>query len=151
MEPQEYRDGYEYLEMLHRQNQKETQSFNDFSGYLESRAREKGIPIRGQFELTPLCNLDCVMCYVHLDAARIAGQPLITVDQWKSLIRQAVDAGMLNAILTGGECLTYPGFDELWGSLFNELYQTSGSFFRAISPKTVHSFLLNKTSRWTNG
>ena len=35
---------------------------------------------------------------------------------------------------------------EPWGSLFNELCQTSGSFFRAISSGIVHSFPLNKTS-----
>ena len=39
---------------------------------------------------------------------------LLTVEQWKSLIKQAVDAGMMYATLTGGECLTYPGFDEIY-------------------------------------
>lgn len=27
---------------------------------------------------------------------------------------QAIDAGMIKAALSGGECLTYPGFDELY-------------------------------------
>ena len=31
-----------------------------------------------------------------------------------SLIRQAVDAGMLEATLTGGECLLYPEFDQVY-------------------------------------
>ena len=114
MDTLEYRDGYEYLDMLHRQNKKQTQSFGDFSGYLEAKARQQGIPIRGQFELTPLCNLNCVMCYVHQNAAQLAGQPLLTVEQWKSLMRQAYDAGMYTATLTGGECLTFPGFEELY-------------------------------------
>ena len=111
MDALEYRDGYEYLDMLRRQNKKQTQSFGDFSEYLEAKARQQGIPVRGQFELTPLCNLNCVMCYVHLNAAQ---QPLLTVEQWKGLMRQAYDAGMYTATLTGGECLTYPGFDELY-------------------------------------
>ena len=110
----EYSDGYEYLEMLRRQNQKQTQSFNEFSGYLEARARQQGIPVRGQFELTPLCNLNCCMCYVHRMPAQMDGQPLMTVQQWQGLMHQAYDAGMYAAILTGGECLTYPGFDELY-------------------------------------
>ena len=32
--------------------------------YQEQKARKAGIPLFGQFELTPLCNLDCKMCYV---------------------------------------------------------------------------------------
>ena len=110
----EPKEGYEYLEMLRQQNGKQTQSFNAFSEYLEARARKQGIPIHGQFELTPLCNLNCRMCYVHLNAAQLRSRPLLTVEQWKDLIHQAFEGGMFQAVLTGGECLTYPGFDELY-------------------------------------
>ena len=106
--------GYEYLDMLRRQNGKQTQNFTDFSVYLEARARKAGIPIHGQFELTPLCNLDCGMCYVHLSGDQLKGKTLLTPDRWKDLIRQAFDAGMFQATLTGGECLTYPGFEDVY-------------------------------------
>lgn len=105
--------------MLHRQNGKQTQNFWDFSEYLENKARKQGIPVHGQFELTPLCNLNCGMCYVHLNAEQMGGQSLLTVEQWKEAARQAAEAGMLSASLTGGECLTYPGFDELYLYLQN--------------------------------
>ena len=82
--------------------------------FMSLKAREKGIPYTGTFELTPLCNLDCKMCYVHLDKEQMRGRPLLTVEQWKSLMTQAAAAGMVKAKLTGGECLTYPGFDELY-------------------------------------
>ena len=82
--------------------------------FLSFKAREKGIPYSGSFELTPLCNLDCRMCYVHLTKEQMRGRELLSVDQWKSLMKQAKDAGMMKAKLTGGECLTYPGFDELY-------------------------------------
>ena len=82
--------------------------------YLDFKAREKGIPLSGTFELTPLCNLDCKMCYVHLNKDQMQGASLLTVEQWKSIIDQAVDGGMLYARLTGGECLTYPGFREIY-------------------------------------
>ena len=114
MDSLEYSNGYEYLDMLRRQNNKPVQNFNDFSGYLEARAREQGVPMRGQFELTPLCNLSCKMCYVHLNPAQMEGNGLLSVEQWKDLMRQAYDAGMISATLTGGECLTYPGFEELY-------------------------------------
>lgn len=107
-------NGYEYLEMLRQQNGKQTQSFSDFSVYLEAKARKSGIPIHGQFELTPLCNLNCGMCYVHLTREQMQEQPLLTPEQWKELMRQAFESGMFQATLTGGECLAYPGFEELY-------------------------------------
>ena len=82
--------------------------------FIDIKARKLGIPIHGTFELTPLCNLDCRMCYVHLNKDQLKDKKLLTAQQWKGLIDQAVDAGMLDATLTGGECLTYPGFDEIY-------------------------------------
>ena len=84
--------------------------------YLQAIARTRGIPLHGTFELTPLCNLDCRMCYVHLSASQLekTGGSLLTTAQWKQIMEQAADAGMLHATLTGGEALTYPGFDELY-------------------------------------
>jgi len=82
--------------------------------YLENKARKTCTPLKGTFELTPLCNLDCKMCYIHLDGATFPQSSLLSVDVWKELINQARKAGMLRATLTGGECLTFPGFDELY-------------------------------------
>ena len=82
--------------------------------FLNFKARDKGIPISGSFELTPLCNLNCKMCYVHLNKAQMQGEPLLPVARWKQIMQQAIDAGMMYARLTGGECLTYPGFQELY-------------------------------------
>ena len=93
------------------------QAVKEYVGY---KAREKNIPVSGGFELTPLCNLDCKMCYVHLTPVQLPKEhTLLTVEQWKDIIRQAVDAGMLYADVTGGECLTYPGFREVYEYLFS--------------------------------
>ena len=83
-------------------------------GYLSLKSREKGIPFTGTFELTPLCNLDCKMCYVHLTREQMGEAKLLEPEAWKKLMAQAIDAGMRKARLTGGECLTYPGFEELY-------------------------------------
>ena len=107
-------NGFEYIEDLRKQNGKQVQHFRAFSRYLEVKAREKGVPLSGQFELTPLCNFSCRMCYVHLDADQLSGRKVLSTDTWKGLMRQAWEAGMLHASMTGGECLTYPGFDELF-------------------------------------
>lgn len=84
------------------------------SRYHEQKARQKGVPLQGMFELTPLCNLDCKMCYVHLNRDQMGETELLSVEQWESIMRQAHEMGMMHATLTGGECLTYPGFDELY-------------------------------------
>ena len=53
------------------------------------------------------------------------GAQLLTTDQWKSIMQQAIDAGMMFASLTGGECLTYPGFRELYLFLMERGIQVS--------------------------
>ena len=83
--------------------------------YVALKARYNDTPVSGSFELTPLCNFDCKMCYVHLKPEQLKpDESLLTINEWKTIIRQAVDAGMMYATLTGGECLTYPGFKEIY-------------------------------------
>ena len=105
---------FEYLEQLRKKNGKQVQNYKDLNRYLDARAREKGIPINVQFELTPLCNFNCRMCYVHLNPDQLNGHDILPTRTWKDLMRQAWEAGMIQATLTGGECLTYPEFDELF-------------------------------------
>ncbi len=142
-------DGYEFLKQLAEKKKQDHYSFRDYFRYLDSKAREKGIPIHGQFELTPLCNFNCKMCYVHLAKEQMQERPLLTVDQWKDMIHQAWEAGMIRATLTGGECLTYPGFKEIYlylRSLGCEIsILTNGAlmddewihFFRENQPKSI--------------
>ncbi len=124
-------DGFELLEQLREKDGKPHQGFDDLGRYLDLKAREKGVPLTGKFELTPLCNFDCRMCYVHLQADQLKNRSVLPVDTWKRLIRQAWEAGMITAILSGGECLAYPGFDELYlylHSLGCEVYVLTNGF-----------------------
>ncbi len=107
----------ELLRQLDAQGITDYRRYSRVRRFLSFKAREKNLPISGSFELTPLCNLDCRMCYVHLQGEQMRGARLRTVDEWKDIVRQAFDAGMMYATLTGGECLTYPGFRELYGFL----------------------------------
>ena len=113
-------NGFEYLKHLREKTNEERQTFSRFERYLEDKARERGTPIRGQFELTPLCNFDCKMCYAHLAADQLEGHQVMQVSEWKDLMKQAYEMGMYKATLTGGECLSYPGFKDLYLYL-NEL------------------------------
>lgn len=83
---------------------------------LAERAWEHRIPLQGVFELTPLCNLDCNMCYVHMPEAA-ARQRMLTGDQWITLMDEAISAGLLYALLTGGEALTHPDFWRIYDHL----------------------------------
>ena len=117
--------------------------------YQERKARELGIPLSGQFELTPFCNLDCKMCYVHLHQNQLNGADILSVEQWKNIMLQAHSQGMMNATLSGGECLVYPGFDELYMFLRNlgikVSVKTNGvlldkeriAFFNTFMPRSI--------------
>lgn len=57
----------ELLSLLDRDGIQGHRRYEAVRKFLNFKARDKGIPISGSFELTPLCNLDCKMCYVHLN------------------------------------------------------------------------------------
>ena len=107
-------DIFEVLDEARKVGDSDVQLYNKVRAFLEQRARETATPFHGAFELTPLCNLDCKMCYVHLNQAQLQGRKLLPADTWIDLMGQAIDVGMMSATLTGGECLTYPEFDKLY-------------------------------------
>lgn len=110
----------QFLEEIRQENGRRIWGYRSLAKYLDEKAREKGIPLTGQFELTPMCNFNCGMCYVHLSADQMSGQHLLPVSSWKLLMNQAWEAGMMHVTLSGGECLTYPGFEELYLFLQNK-------------------------------
>lgn len=72
-------------------------------------------PIGAGLELTFRCNLACIHCYVNLPAAdRDAKARELTTDEWKIVIDQCADAGVLYVTFTGGEPLLRPDFCELY-------------------------------------
>ncbi len=87
--------------------------------YLHNKASALGVPINGTFELSPLCNFSCRMCYVHLTPGQLAatGKRPLTDEEWLSIARDAVDSGMLYLLLTGGEPFLCPGFRGLYERL----------------------------------
>lgn len=86
-----------------------------FEFQLHKVAKENAIPLVGTFELTPRCNFNCKMCYIHLtnEQANSIGREL-TNEEWLNIARDARDAGMLYLTLTGGEIFSRPRFKELY-------------------------------------
>lgn len=89
------------------------------SDYLYQKASINKIPLMGTFELSPVCNFACKMCYVRKtpDQIRSEGKALIPWEQWLKLAKQCREEGMLFLLLTGGEPFLYPGFRELYEAL----------------------------------
>lgn len=92
--------------------------YREFLAMIQEKAREADIPWSGSFELTPLCNLDCKMCYVHLQDPSVKHR-MLSGEQWISIIQLAIDAGMMEALLTGGEAMTHPAFWDIYMFLIN--------------------------------
>lgn len=96
----------------------ETIKHEDFVNLLTKYNRENDIPGVGLFELTPLCNLDCKMCYVHLQDSSLK-EMLLPGNQWIFLMKEAIEHGMTRAILSGGEAMTHPDFLDIYMFLIN--------------------------------
>ena len=116
-EPTQKQPGLlELLDEWEKQGASDAEIGEGVKTYFSRKARERGFPMRGTFELTPLCNLDCKMCYVHMTSEQLATrrQSVLSTESWKRIMSQAIDAGMIDALLTGGEAMLHPGFDELY-------------------------------------
>ena len=81
-------------------------------------ARLKRFPLYATFELTPFCNLNCPMCYVHLDPATAAKHgKILSGKQWLEIAAQAKEMGLLFVTLSGGEPFLHPDFWEIYNGL----------------------------------
>lgn len=88
------------------------------SRYLHSQAAKRGVPAAANFELTARCNFNCPMCYVHLNQEdQEAHGRELTAQQWIDLAQQAVDAGVIFVLLTGGEPFVRKDFFEIYHAM----------------------------------
>lgn len=84
------------------------------SKYLHSRGVALGLPISGTFELTRRCNFSCRMCYVHNEHCV---KDALSTEDWLNIAGQAVDAGVLFLLLTGGEPFIREDFCDIYSAL----------------------------------
>ncbi len=101
---------------------------------LQTKGMKNRVPVCSQFELTPRCNFDCKMCYVHNQNSNSLKERELSTEQWKRIFDEAYDAGMMFATLTGGECLLREDFRELYLHLWNK---------RVIVKVFTNGYLLN--------
>ena len=94
----------------------------EYQGSIEQALCEKATlmnsPINGILELTPLCNMNCDMCFVRLSSKEIAKKGrLRNGEEWISLAEEIRQAGTLFVLLTGGEPLLHPDFRSIYIAL----------------------------------
>lgn len=99
------------------------------------------VPLTGAFEISPLCNFTCKMCYVRkkADEVKCAGG-LKPLEFWLDIAQQAKEAGTLYPLLTGGETFIYPHI--------RELYEAMNHMGMQVSINTNGSCITKDTMEW---
>lgn len=133
----------------------------DYQGTVELKICEKATerlnPINGILELTPLCNMNCDMCFVRLSPQEMQKQGRVrSGEEWISLAKEMCRAGTLFVLLTGGEPLLHPDFRDIYitlkkmgmiltintnGTLINEEW---ADFFARYKPRRINITLYGK-------
>ncbi len=60
-------------------------------------------PIGAKLELTYACNLRCGFCYTDSPRRTLQRTPELSDDEWRRVVREALDLGIVEAVVTGGE------------------------------------------------
>lgn len=122
---------------------------NYIEEYLTKKADLDKTPLKGSLELTPLCNLDCKMCYIHHtkeEADREGG--IKDVHFWISLVREMKKAGTLFINLIGGEPLIYPDIDILYNDLITNGFKVTMTTNGFMLSKGIPSWMMQKKPRF---
>lgn len=133
----------------------------EYQGTIEQFLCEKAtvnhVPINAILELTPLCNMNCDMCFVRLSAEEMKQKGRSrSAEEWIGLGREMKDAGTLFVLLTGGEPLLHPEFKKIYvaykrmgmiltintnGTLIDEQW---ADFFAQYPPRRINLTLYGK-------
>lgn len=94
-------------------------SLTPLTDLLYSKASRRLIPLSGTFELSPVCNFACRMCYVRKtpQQVRTSQRKILPLEEWLRIAQEAREAGMLYLLLTGGEPFLWPDFWTLYEEL----------------------------------
>lgn len=118
----------------------------EFFRMLKGRSVKEGVPMAVAIAPTYRCNFQCVHCFARTSAELGAEMPH---EAWMGIIDQLADAGCLFLLITGGEPLLRPDFEDLYarakergmlvtvftnGSLLTESHIR---LFKAFPPRVV--------------
>ena len=108
---------------------------------MKSKAAAKRIPLVSAFEISPICNFRCKMCYIRRtpEEAEKAGG-ILPAEWWIETARQGRNEGLLYPLLTGGEPFLYPEIQKLLRE-FNKM----GLF---VTMNTNAALITEEVVRW---
>lgn len=128
-----------------------------FEQYLCEKATVNNIPINAILELTPMCNMNCNMCFARLTSEETKQKGGIwSTEEWIALGKELQKAGTMFVLLTGGEPLLYQGFKDVYlalrqmgmiltvntnGTLIDEKW---ADFFALYPPRRINITLYGK-------
>ena len=93
---------------------------NSFEEQISHKADINKIPIMGTFEISPICNLDCQMCYIAQKKKEVEDHGgLLDISFWINNAKEGIKKGLLFLLITGGEPFLYKNFKELYLKLQN--------------------------------
>ncbi len=101
--------------------------FEDFRMYLTEKAKLEKNLISAIIQLTPLCNLNCKMCYARMDKADVEkkGKHIMGFDEWKFYLDALNEMGVSQISFTGGECTIHPDFVKIYSYAYDLGYSIS--------------------------
>lgn len=96
-----------------KRNENNRFKFSNIKAFIDWVVSGSRIPAALQWELLSVCNFKCRFCYMvgHTEPA------IFSSDRAFKLIDEFVDAGVVQVILTGGECLIHPNFTAIYEKL----------------------------------
>lgn len=77
------------------------------------KLKQRGSPLSVSLELTNRCNLKCLHCYIRTDSEDALKKEL-KLTEIRDILRQLAEAGVIYLILTGGEVLLRPDFEDIY-------------------------------------
>ncbi len=85
---------------------------------LMQKAAINRVPISGTFEITPLCNMNCRMCYIRMTEKEMNERgTMLSAEDWIELGKECVKRGMLLLLITGGEPFARKDFRYIYEEL----------------------------------
>ncbi len=134
-------------------------SNDEFLSQFNEKIIRDRVPVTGSIDITYLCNLNCLHCYVGPQSFRRSrSQNELDTDTILSLIDEIAEAGCLNVLLTGGEPIFRKDFPTLYRhaknngilvTLFSNgtlITETIADLFEDLPPQAVEITLYGATA-----
>jgi MoaA/NifB/PqqE/SkfB family radical SAM enzyme len=114
---------------------------------LSMNARRKRYLYSILLELSPICNFKCPFCYVRKTPEEMQreGAEIIRFQDWKRLLDQLSQLGVINVGFTGGECMLHPDFVDIYNYAISKGFLVSMiTNLSALTEEKLKAFVAHK-------